>query len=146
MHSALIDGMDRLCLYWHTMDPKNAPERTPKPIRWVASSKDDLSAFPNDVKARVGGALWDAQVGLKSPAAKPLKGFGDAGVLEVVVDFDGNAFRTVYTVRFARAVYVLHAFQKKSRRAIATPKGELDLIGIRLARAREDYEAWLRGR
>jgi phage-related protein len=70
----------------------------------------------------------------------------DAGVLEVVVDFDGNTFRTVYTVRFAQAVYVLHAFQKKSRRAIATPKGELDLIGTRLARAKEAYEAWLKGR
>ena len=93
-----------------------------------------------------GRALWDAQIGLKSPAAKPLKGFGDAGVLEVVVDFDGNTFRTVYTVRFAKAVYVLHAFQKKSRRGIATPKSELDLIGTRLARAKEDYEAWLKSR
>lgn len=118
----------------------------PRPVRWVASSKDDLSAFPNDVKNRVGGALWDAQIGLKSPAAKPLKGFGDAGVLEVVVDFDGNTFRTVYTVRFAKAVYVLHAFQKQSRRAIATPKSELDLIGTRLIRAKEDYEAWLKSR
>ena len=102
----------------------------PKPVRWVASSKEDVSAFPNDVKSRVGGALWDAQVGLKSPAAKPLKGFGDAGVLEVVVDFDGNAFRTVYTVSFAKAVYVLHAFQKKSRRAVATPKSELDPLEL----------------
>jgi len=126
--------------------PKTSPQPVPKPVRWVASSKDDLSAFPNDVKTRVGGALWDAQIGLKSPAAKPLKGFGDAGVLEVIVDFDGNTFRTVYTVRFAKAVYVLHAFQKKSRRAIATPKGELDLIGKRLSRAKEDYKAWLKSR
>ena len=78
--------------------PKTPAQPVPKPVRWVASSKDDLSAFPNDVKTRVGGALWDAQIGLKSPAVKPLKGFGDAGVLEVVVDFDGNTFRTVYTV------------------------------------------------
>jgi phage-related protein len=85
-------------------------------------------------------------MGFKSPAAKPLRGFADAGVLEVVVDFDGNAFRTVYTVRFAKVVYVLHAFQKKSRRAVATPKSELDLIGTRLARAKEDYEAWLKSR
>ena len=103
--------------------PKTSPQPVQKPVRWVGSSKDDLSAFPNDVKTRVGGALWDAQIGLKSPAAKPLKGFGDAGVLEV-----------------------LHAFQKKSKRAIATPKSELDLIGMRLARAKEDYEAWLKGR
>ena len=68
------------------------PRTLPKPVRWVASSKEDLSAFPDDVKTRVGGALWDAQIGLKSPAAKPLKGFGDAGILEVVVDFDGNTF------------------------------------------------------
>jgi phage-related protein len=125
------------------MRSPKTPQPVPRPVRWVASSKDDLSAFPNDVKS---GALWDAQIGLKSPAAKPLKGFGDAGVLEVVVDFDGNTFRTVYTVRFAKAVYVLHAFQKKSRRAIATPKSELDLIGTRLARAKEDYEAWLKSR
>jgi phage-related protein len=117
-------------------------DRQPRPIRWVGESKRDLSAFPQEVKTRVGGALWDAQIGLKSPAAKPLKGFGGAGVLEVVVDFDGNALRTVYTVRFAEVVYVLHAFQKKSRQGISTPKGELDVIRLRLARAREDYELW----
>jgi phage-related protein len=77
---------------------------------------------------------------------KPLKGFGGAGVLEVVADFDGNAFRTVYTVRLSEAVYVLHAFQKKSRRGMATPKAELDLIAARLARAKEDYVQWLRSR
>ena len=93
-------------------------------------------------EAEGGCALWDAQVGLKSPWAKPLKGFGGAGVLAIVADVEGNAFRTVYTVRFAEAVYVLHAFQKKSRRGIATPKGELDLIATRLERAKEDYEQW----
>jgi phage-related protein len=122
--------------------PRDAADRQPRPIRWVGESKSDLSAFPHEVKTRVGGALWDGQIGLKSPAAKPLKGFGGAGVLEVVVDFDGNAFRTVYTVRFAEVVYVLHAFQKKSRQGIATPRGELDVIRARLARAREDYELW----
>src|SRR5437870_2631828 len=122
------------------------PDRVVRPVRWIGGSKEDLSAFPNDVKLRVGGALWDAQVGLKSPAAKPLKGFGDAGVLEVVAGFDGNAFRTVYTVRFAEVVYVVHAFQKKSRRGIGTPKAELDLIRVRLARAKEDYEEWRRSR
>lgn len=126
--------------------PKTSPQPVSKPVRWVASSKDDLSAFPNDVKTRVGGARWDAQIGLKSPAAKPLQGFGDAGVLEVVADFDGSTFRTVYTVRFSKAVYVLHAFQKKSRRAIATPRSELDLIAARLARAKEDYAVWLKSR
>ncbi len=111
-------------------------------MRWIGSSKKDLSDFPKEVRGRVGVALWQAQTGRKAPYAKPLKGFGDAGVLEVVDDFDGDAFRAVYTVRFAKAVYVLHAFQKKSKRGIATPKAELDLIDQRLKRAREDYERW----
>ncbi len=114
----------------------------PKPVRWVGSSKEDLSGFPGDVRRRIGGALWEAQIGRKASYAKPLKGFGGAGVLEVVDDFDGDTFRAVYTIRFAKAVYVLHAFQKKSKRGIATPKAELDLIDRRLKRAREDYEQW----
>lgn len=114
----------------------------PKPVRWVGSSKEDLSGFPEETRRRVGGALWEAQIGSKAPYTKPLKGFGDAGVLEVVDDFDGDTFRTVYTVRFAKAVYVLHAFQKKSKRGVATPKAELDLIDQRLKRAKEDYEQW----
>ncbi|NDU79303.1 type II toxin-antitoxin system RelE/ParE family toxin, partial [Actinomadura sp. DSM 109109] len=103
-------------------------EPPPKPVRWVGSSKDDLSAFPDEVKWRVGGALWDAQRGGKAPYVKPLKGFGGAAVLEVVDDFDGDTYRAVYTVRFAGVVYVLHAFQKKSKRGIATPKADLDLV------------------
>lgn len=70
----------------------------------------------------MGRALWDAQIGLKAPFAKPLKGFGGAGVLEVVDDFDGDTYRAVYTIQFALVVYVLHVFQKKSRKGIATPK------------------------
>ena len=119
---------------------KNPSALSAKPVRWIGSSKNDLSAFPNDAKLRIGGALWDAQIGVKSSWAKPLKGFGGAGVLEIVSDVEGNAFRAVYTIRFAEAVYVLHAFQKKSRRGIATPKAEVDLITARLARAKEDYE------
>ena len=114
----------------------------PKPVRWVGSSKEDLRDFPEEVRRRVGGALWDAQLGLKAPYAKPLRGFGGAGVAEIVDDFDGDTYRAVYTVRFVGAVYVLHAFQKKSRRGIATPKAELDLIRQRLRRATEDYERW----
>ena len=116
----------------------------PKPVRWVGSSKEDLSDFPGDVRRRIGGALWEAQIGRKASYAKPLRGFGGAGVLEIVDDFDGDTFRAVYTTRFAKAVYVLHAFQKKSKRGIATPKAELDLIDRRLKRAREDYEQWSR--
>jgi phage-related protein len=116
----------------------------PKPVRWVGTSKEDISGFPADVRRRVGGALWEAQIGRKAPYAKPLRGFGDAGVLEIGDDFDGDTFRAVYTVRFARIIYVLHAFQKKSKRGIATPKSELELIDRRLKRAREDYEEWSR--
>jgi phage-related protein len=103
-----------------------------------------LSDFPEEVRRRVGGALWNAQLGLKAPYVKPLKGFGGAGVLEIVDDFDGDTYRAVYTVRFARMVYVLHAFQKKSKRGVATPRAELELIELRLKRAREDYEQWLK--
>lgn len=117
-------------------------EDQPKPVRWVGSSKEDLSDFPEDVRRRVGGALWEAQVGRKAPYAKPLKGFGDASVLEIADNFDGDTFRAVYAVRFSKAVYVLHAFQKKSKRGAATPKAELDLIAQRLKRAKEDYEQW----
>ncbi len=117
-------------------------EDHPKPVRWVGGSKEDLSGFPEEVRRRVGGALWEAQIGRKASYAKPLKGFGDAGVLEIVDNFDGDTFRAVYAVRFAKAVYVLHAFQKKSKRGVATPKAELDLIDLRLRRAREDYEQW----
>ena len=121
---------------------KRPPDAEPKPVRWVGGSKDDLSGFPEDVRRRVGGALWDAQLGRKAPYAKPLRGFGGASVQEVVDDFNGNTYRAVYTVGFAGAVYMLHAFQKKSKRGVATPKVELDLIDQRLRRAREDYKQW----
>ena len=119
-------------------------DRKPKAVRWIGSSRDDLKSFPKDVQRRVGGALWDAQLGLKAPFAKPMKGFGGASVLEIRDDFDRDTYRTVYTVRFTRAVYVLHAFQKKSKHGIATPKAELDLIEQRLRHAKEDYEQWLK--
>ena len=83
-----------------------------------------------------------AQTGGKALYVKPLRGFGGSGVLEIVDDFDGDTYRAVYTVRFAKAVYVLHAFQKKSKRGVATPKSELDLIEQRLKRAGEDHELW----
>lgn len=114
----------------------------PKAVRWIGSSRDDLRACPEPVRNRVGGALWEAQTGGKAPFAKPLKGFGGAGVLEVVEDFDGNAYRAVYTVRFATAVYVLHVFVKKSTRGIATPQREIDIVRERLRRAEEDDRQW----
>jgi phage-related protein len=110
--------------------------RLPKPLQWVASSRDDLSVFPDAVKRAVGFALRAAQNGSKSPDAKPLKGFGGAGVLEIVEDHDGDTYRAVYTVKFSSAVYVLHAFQKKSKHGIAAPRHEMDLIRSRLETAR----------
>ena len=113
-----------------------------KPVRWIASSRDDLRDFPEEVRLRVGGALWEAQKGGKAPWAKPLKGYGGTGVVEIVDDHDGDTYRAVYTVRFAGFVYVLHAFQKKSKSGIATPKKDLALIETRLRRAEEDYSQW----
>lgn len=110
----------------HLMQP------LPKPLRWVASSKKDLMAMPDEVRDVFGYALHLAQEGRKHFDAKPLKGFGGAGVLEVVEDFQGDAYRAVYTVRFAGAVYVLHCFQKKSTQGIATPKHDVELIKSRL--------------
>ena len=108
-----------------------------KPVVWIGSAKKDLSSFPDVVKETMGYALYMAQAGQKHPDARPLKGFGDAGVLEIVEDDDGGTYRGVYTVKFAGVVYVLHAFQKKSKKGIATPKPDLDVIETRLKRAKE---------
>lgn len=121
-------------------------ELQPKPVRWIGSSRDDLRAFPEAVRLRVGGALWEAQLGRKAPWAKPLKGFGGAGVLEVVDDHDGDTYRAVYTVRLAGVIYVLHAFQKKSKSGVATPRREIALVEQRLKRAEEDHDQWVASR
>lgn len=110
-----------------------------KPVEWIGSSLDDLKEFPDEVQQVVGYALYIAQCGDKHPAAKPLKGFKGAGVVEVVEDFDGDTYRAVYTIKFADVVYVLHSFQKKSKQGIATPKQDMDLIEARLKRAKEHY-------
>ena len=106
-----------------------------KPVLWIGSSRRDFRALPLPVKSHMGYALYLAQQGGKHRDAKPLKGFGGAGVVEIVTDFDGDTFRAVYTVRLAGAVYVLHAFQKKSKSGRATPKAELKLIEKRLKEA-----------
>lgn len=113
-----------------------------KPIRWVGRSRDDLRRFPDEVRRDIGFALDFAQRGAKHPSAKPLKGFGGAGVLEVVEDHRGDTYRAVYTVRFAQFLYVLHAFMKKSTSGIKTPKHEVDLIEQRLKLAEADYKRW----
>ncbi len=110
----------------------------PKPVEWIGSSKADLKMFPATVRGVVGFALYQAQVGLKHRDAKPLRGLG-ANLLEVVSRYDGDTYRAVYTVRFKAAVYVLHAFQKKAKRGIATPKQEIDLVRRRLRAAEQHY-------
>jgi phage-related protein len=113
-----------------------------KPVRWVGTSREDLREFPAEVRRNIGLALHYAQAGDKHPSAKPLRGFGGAGVLEVIEDHDGDTYRAVYTVRFQEIVYVLHCFKKKSKRGVKTPKHELDLIKDRLKRAEADYRLW----
>ena len=116
---------------------------TVKPVSWVGSSYKDFLEFPDPVQDAMGYALYQAQIGLKHGNAKPLRGFGGAGVIEIVADHVGDTFRTVYTVKFAAAVYVLHAFQKKSKSGIKTPTEDLELIQRRLKAAEADYKMQL---
>ena len=110
-----------------------------KPVDWVGSAKHDFMEFPKAVKDEMGNALGVAQFGGKHPSAKPWKGEG-AGVFELVEDHDGNTYRAVYTVRFRMKIYVLHAFQKKSKTGRKTARSDAELIGKRLKKARDDYE------
>lgn len=102
--------------------------------------------MPEAVKDEVGHTLYLVQEGDTPGNVKPLKGFGGAGVLEVIESHDGNAYRAVYTVKFQEAVYVLHCFQKKSRSSIATPKQDIDLVKARLKEAEQEHERWKRAR
>ena len=108
-----------------------------KPVIWIGSSRKDLQALPSPVQDKVGYALYVAQRGGKHRDAKSLKGFGGASVQEIVVDYDRDTYRAVYTVRFAERIYVLHVFQKKSKSGIATPKSDLELIERRLKQAQD---------
>lgn len=112
----------------------------PKPCIFVGASRRELKALPDDVRGEIGHALHQAQLGEEPASAKALKGFGGRGVLELIEDFDGNTYRAVYTVRFAGIVYVLRAFQKKSKVGIATPRSEIELIKMRLRAAETDYK------
>ena len=114
--------------------------KSKKQVVWIGSSLDDLKEFPEEVQGEMGYALYLAQTGKKHISVKPLKGFGGAGILEIVTNFDRDTYRAVYTVKFAGVVYVLHAFQKKSKRGIATPKQDIDLIRERLKRAKQHYQ------
>ena len=108
-----------------------------RPLVFIASSRKDLSAFPDAARQDVGYALYLAQTGERAPSAKVLRGFGGGGVVEIVEDHDGDTYRCVYTVRLEHAVYVLHAFKKKSKRGAETPKHDIDLVRSRLREAEE---------
>lgn len=105
-----------------------------KRIHWLGDTRETLRGFPDDVQDEIGFALYQAEIGGKHPSAKPLKGkaFPGATVMEIVSDHDGDTYRAVYTVRLKGYLFVLHAFQKKSKHGIATPKREIDLIKLRL--------------
>jgi phage-related protein len=111
-----------------------------RPLLWVASSKRDYAKFPPRVQDNLGFELFLAQTGQHPPSAKPMKSLG-GGVVELVEDHDGDTYRAVYTVRFKEAVYVLHAFKKKSKSGIATSKGDIELIRRRLKDATLDHGA-----
>ena len=114
-------------------------EQEPKPLIWVGSSRRDLKGFPKEVRRDIGKALYAAQRGQTDPAAKPLKGFGGTRVMEIRDRHNTDTYRAVYTAQFGEVVYVLHAFQKKSKKGIATPKHEMDLTRRRLADAERLY-------
>ncbi|MDE0157025.1 MAG: type II toxin-antitoxin system RelE/ParE family toxin [Gammaproteobacteria bacterium] len=110
-----------------------------KYTEWVGSSKNDLKKFPAYVQDQVGFALYQAQLGLKHRNVKSLRNIG-SNVLEIASRYDGNTYRVVYTVQFRRVVYVLHAFRKKAKRGISTPKQDIDLIKRRLKAANQHYK------
>ena len=117
----------------------SASLRRERPLHWVGSAKRDLLDFPEEVVDEFGYGLGVVQMGGHPPAAKPWKGEG-SGVFELVENFRGDTFRVAYTVRFAKAIYVLHCFQKKSPSGIRTAQPDVDLIHERLKAARNDYE------
>ena len=110
-----------------------------KRVDFVGSSREDLREFPEEVRQDIGYALFQVQQGGKPMSAKPLKGFGGAGVLDIIENFSGDTYRAVYTVKFGKVIYVLHCFQKKSKHGIKTPQQDMDLIKRRLRVAEEDY-------
>lgn len=111
-----------------------------KPLVWVGSSKDDLLEFPEEIRSSIGYGLYLAQMGEHSLHSKVLQGFGGAGVLEIKESDESGTFRVVYTVKMPKCVFVLHAFQKKSKQGIKTPTREIDLVKKRLKEAQEIYK------
>ncbi|WP_217805731.1 type II toxin-antitoxin system RelE/ParE family toxin [Roseovarius sp. A-2] len=111
-------------------------ESSERPVKWLYDSKKKLLTFPQEVRTQVGYALSEAQMGRKAVYAKPMTGLG-AGVFEIVADYDGDTFRSVYAVKLGEDIYVLHSFQKKSTIGIKTPKPEVDLIKARLSQVKQ---------
>lgn len=111
-----------------------------KEIVWVGSSKKDLKQFSDDVQDEMGFGLYEAQLGRMPKEGKPLKGFGGAGVIEIIALDDAGTYRTVYTVNMPEIIFVLHVFQKKSKEGIKTPKKDMDLVESRLKQAKELYK------
>ena len=111
-----------------------------KPLHWVGSAKSDFMAFPPQVRSDMGYAIGVAQLGGRHPKAKPWKGEGP-GIFEIVESFDGDAYRAIYTVRFEGAVYVLHAFQKKSPSGVRTAQTDIETVRRRLKRAQDDHKS-----
>jgi phage-related protein len=119
--------------------------QTPRRLVWIASSRRDMRALSKELRRSFGVALFAVQTG-ETPMAKPLKGFGGAGVLELIENDATGTYRAVYTVRYSAAVYVLHVLQKKSKRAKQTPQHDIELIKARLKRAEEIHAAALKER
>ncbi len=117
-------------------------DNQPKPVIWIGSTHNDWLEFPDDVQDVMGYALHLAQCGEKANNAKPLAGFAGASVLEIVDNYNTDTYRAVYTVKFKEAIYVLHAFQKKSKKGIATPKSDIKLIEQRLTKAKEHHDRY----
>lgn len=115
-----------------------------KPLAWIGSSREDLLDLPRKAQREIGYALYLAQLGLEPPNVKPLTGFGGRGVLEVIEDDAGGTYRAVYTVKFKESVYVLHVFQKKSKKGRKTPKEEMEIVKTRLKIAEQKHDEWLK--
>ncbi len=114
---------------------------SPKRVYFLGASRKNIRAFPEDVRVDMGYALFQVQNGAKPVSAKPLKGFGGSGVLEIIENFDGSTYRAVYTIKFLQCIYVLHCFQKKSKHGIATPQKEIELVRQRFKMATEHYRS-----
>ena len=112
-----------------------------KHLKFVGSSRKDLSSFPEAVKQDVGHSLFVAQEGGRAPTVKTLQGFGGGSVVEIVEDHDGDTYRCVYTTKVSDVIVVLHAFQKKSRSGVKTNLSDVEIIGKRLKAAKAEHMA-----